>query len=114
MAALAAGGCAAAGVRRVEVVGQSMRPTLEPGDRLLLTRSRRVHPGDLVAVADPRFDRRTVIKRVAAVSSAGLTVLGDNPGASTDSRLFGTVPSAALRGRVLYRYFPASRRGRPS
>ena len=90
-----------------------MRPTLEPGDRLLLARTRRVRPGDLVAVVDPRSDRRTVVKRVAAVSASGLTVLGDNAGASTDSRVFGTVPTDALKGRVLYRYFPAPRRGRP-
>lgn len=90
-----------------------MRPTLEPGDRLLLFRARRAQPGDLVAVVDPRVNRRTVIKRVVHVSPAGLTVLGDNPAASTDSRIFGTVGNEALRGRVLYRYFPASRRGRP-
>ena len=100
-------------MRRVEVVGESMRPTLEPGDRLLLARTRRARPGDLVAVRDPRFDRRTVVKRVAAVSASGLTVLGDNPAASTDSRIFGTVRSDALQGRVLYRYFPPRRRGRP-
>lgn len=103
----------AARLRRVEVVGESMRPTLEPGDRLLLSRTRRVRPGDLVAVLDPRSDRRTVVKRVAAVSAGGLTVLGDNPEASTDSRIYGTVRADALRGRVLYRYFPALRRGRP-
>ena len=90
-----------------------MRPALEPGDRLLLARTHRVRPGDLVAVLDPRFNRRTVVKRVAAVSASGLTVLGDNPAASTDSRIYGTVPSDAVRGRVLYRYSPASRRGRP-
>ena len=97
----------------MEVVGESMRPTLEPGDRLLLARTRRVHPGDLVAVLDPRFNRRTVIKRVAAVSASGLTVLGDNSEASTDSRIFGAVGADALQGRVLYRYFPTRRRGRP-
>ena len=97
----------------MEVVGESMRPTLEPGDRLLLARTRRVRPGDLVAVLDPRFNRRAVVKRVAAVSASGLTVLGDNPGASTDSRIFGTVRSDALQGRVLYRYSPPLRRGRP-
>ncbi len=113
VAALVAGGCAALRLRRVEVVGESMRPTLEPGDRLVLTRARRVRAGDLVAVADPRADRRTVVKRVAAVSPAGLTVQGDNPAASTDSRTFGTVTNDAVRGRVLYRYFPAPRRGRP-
>ena len=112
VAVLASGG-ALTRLRRVEVVGESMRPTLEPGDRLLLARTRRARPGDLVAVRDPRSDRRTVVKRVAAVSASGLSVLGDNPAASTDSRVFGTVPSDALQGRVLYRYFPARRRGRP-
>jgi nickel-type superoxide dismutase maturation protease len=114
MAALAVvGGCAGRRLRRVEVTGDSMRPTLEPGDRLLLALTRRVRAGDLVALADPRQARRTVVKRVAAVSAAGLVVLGDNPAASTDSRAYGSVGHRALRGRVVYRYHPADRRGRP-
>lgn len=102
-------------LRRVEVVGESMRPTLEPGDRLLLWRvpARRLRPGDLVAVRDPRPDRRTVVKRLAAVRPGGLTVLGDNPPASTDSRTFGPVAPDAVRGRVVYRYHPAHRRSVP-
>ncbi|MFN2609023.1 MAG: nickel-type superoxide dismutase maturation protease [Acidimicrobiales bacterium] len=108
---VAAGVIAGAGrLRRVEVVGDSMRPTLEPGDRLLLWRGGRPRPGDLVAVADPRRRSRTVVKRLAGVVPAGLTVLGDNPAASTDSRTFGPVPPTDLRGRVVYRYAPASRR----
>jgi nickel-type superoxide dismutase maturation protease len=112
-AVVLASGWATGRLRRVEVVGESMRPTLEPGDRLFLARTRRVRAGDLVAVRDPRHPGRTVVKRVAAVSPAGLTVLGDNPPASTDSRSFGTVAAHALRGRVVYRYHPAPRRGRP-
>jgi len=109
---VAAAGLAGSRMRRVEVVGDSMRPTLEPGDRLVIARTRRVRRGDLVAVDDPREARRIVVKRVADVSPSGLTVLGDNPEASTDSRVFGPVSPAAVRGRVVYRYHPPSRRGR--
>lgn len=99
-------------VRRVEVVGDSMLPALRPGDRLLVLRPAPARPGDVVAVADPRLPARIMVKRVAAVGAEGVTVLGDNPAASTDSRHFGPLASDAVRGRVFYRYFPASRRGR--
>src|SRR6266576_3136785 len=43
-------------LRRVAVHGDSMRPGLEPGDRLLVTAwpGWRPRPGDVVAVVDPR------------------------------------------------------------
>lgn len=99
-------------VRRLEVSGHSMRPTLQPGDRLLLLRSRRARAGDLVVVPDPREPARLVVKRVVVASPGGLTVRGDNPAASTDSRQFGAVPRASVQGRVVYRYAPDRRRGR--
>lgn len=99
-------------LHRLEVTGHSMEPTLEPGDRLLLVRTRRVRVGDLVVVPDPREPGRMVVKRVVVASAAGLTVRGDNAAASTDSRQFGVVPRTTVRGRVVYRYFPDSRRGR--
>lgn len=98
-------------IRRVEVQGDSMRPTLEPGDRLLVVPARPVRVGDVVAVGDPREAARTMLKRVAARGPAGVTVLGDNAAASTDSRSLGPLPAAALRGRAVYRYFPDDRRG---
>jgi type IV secretory pathway protease TraF len=52
-----------------------------------------------------------MLKRVAARGPAGLTVLGDNAAASTDSRAFGPVSPGTVRGRAVYRYFPDSRRG---
>lgn len=113
-----AGWLAARRLRRVEVVGDSMRPTLEPGDRLLLrtTSSRHtpgeLRPGDLVALPDPRRPSRIVVKRVAWVGPSGVRVLGDNPGASTDSRHFGSVAPEQVRGRAVYRYHPPDRRGR--
>jgi signal peptidase I len=110
---------------RVAVDGESMSPALLPGDRLLLLR-RRVRRGDVVAFAHPRLPGITAVKRVAGVpgdrvdsvarsaldAGDGYVLLGDNPAASTDSRQFGAVPSAALRGRAVYRYAPPGRRGR--
>jgi type IV secretory pathway protease TraF len=52
-----------------------------------------------------------MVKRVAGRGDGGVTVLGDNAGASTDSRAFGPVAPGAVRGRAVYRYFPDSRRG---
>ena len=89
-----------------------MLPTLQPGDRLLVAGILRGRPGDVVAVVDPRDGGRTMVKRVTAVDGDGVTVLGDNPPASTDSRTFGPVPRRLLLGRVVYRYWPESRRGR--
>lgn len=96
---------------RVEVTGDSMAPTLAPGDRLLVLRRAAPRVGDVVAVADPRRPTRTLVKRVAGWGPSGLTVLGDNPAASTDSRVLGPVAPGAVRGRAFYRYFPDSRRG---
>jgi nickel-type superoxide dismutase maturation protease len=99
----------------VEVAGDSMRPTLDPGDRLVVIRigRRPVRPGDLVTVPDPRRPERVMVKRVAAVTGGSVVVEGDNPAASTDSRTFGPVPTSTLGGRVVYRYWPEGRRGRP-
>lgn len=89
-----------------------MAPTLDAGDRLVVVRTRRTQPGDVAIVPDPRDPRRVVVKRVVEASAAGITLRGDNPDASTDSRTFGPVPAATVRGRAVYRYHPAGRRGR--
>ena len=112
--ALASAAVAAAVLRplgRVVVEGGSMRPALEPGDRLLLVRRRTYRPGAVVAVADPR-DGRLLVKRVAAVTADGrLVVAGDDPTASTDSRTFGPVPPSLVRGQAVHRYAPPGRTG---
>ena len=95
-----------------------MRPTLEPGDWLLVDPDAfaRQGPvvGDLILVADPRDTSRMLIKRVAEVHEAGreLFVSGDAPEASTDSRTFGTVRAADVEGRPWFRYWPPPRMGR--
>lgn len=90
--------------RRVVVEGASMEPALFEGDRLLVVRSRRVGPGDIVAVRDPRHPARLLVKRVTSVVGDEVTVHGDNASASTDSRVFGPLPRGALLGRVIRRY----------
>jgi len=99
-------------LRRFTVVGTSMEPALLPGDRLVVWRTPRACPDDVVAATDPRDPGRTLLKRVAAVDSGGVTLLGDNPDESTDSRQFGPVPPELLVGRAVYRYAPPDRAGR--
>jgi nickel-type superoxide dismutase maturation protease len=121
MTALALGSAAAAVTsaawrsarpRRVRVEGSSMTPTLQPGDRLLVTRALRLRVGALVAVPDPRDRDRLLVKRITSIAAGGVRVEGDNQAASTDSRTFGPVPAASVVGKVRYRYAPPERAGR--
>jgi mitochondrial inner membrane protease subunit 1 len=94
-----------------------MVPTLMPDDRVLVWRGLGplrppIRVGDLVAMVDPRDPDRVMVKRVAGRTGNDVLVRGDNEEASTDSRHFGPVSPAALRGRVIYRYLPEQRRGR--
>jgi nickel-type superoxide dismutase maturation protease len=92
-----------------------MRPTLEPGDRLLVdTGAYRSGPpvvDDLVVLVDPEAPGRWLVKRVRAIGPDGVHVAGDAPAESRDSRRFGPVPVSALIGRVYRRYGPIARRG---
>jgi nickel-type superoxide dismutase maturation protease len=85
------------------VAGESMLPTLAPGSLLLATERGRVHPGAVVVVARGELE---AVKRVASVEDGHVTVLGDNPDHSTDSRDFGPLPAGAVRGVVRAVYWP--------
>ena len=102
------GALSSRGLTRCEVEGFSMAPTLLPGDRLLLRRRRpggQLRPGALVAFADPRpGEDRLLVKRVVAVDGEDVTVHGDNPAATTDSRQFGPIPRSSVRWVVVRRY----------
>jgi nickel-type superoxide dismutase maturation protease len=89
-----------------------MVPTLQPGDRLVVWRTKRFRPGDIVAAADPRQPTRTVLKRAATVGSEWIFLVGDNEVRSTDSRHFGPVALGLVRGKAVYRYAPQARAGR--
>jgi nickel-type superoxide dismutase maturation protease len=94
--------------RRFVVAGDSMLPTLRPGDRLLVARIGHAKQGDIVVVRDPRSASRLICKRVVSADARHIVVRGDNPDASTDSRAFGPVPVEWVVGRVLRRYYPRS------
>ena len=113
---------------RVEVAGESMVPTLRPGDWLLVdpTPARWPRRGTLVVIREPESDL-VVVKRLAArpgdrvVRADGPpTVLGateawlasDARDAGIDSRRYGPVDAERLLGRVAWRYGPRGRSGR--
>ncbi|MFN8126562.1 MAG: nickel-type superoxide dismutase maturation protease [Candidatus Nanopelagicales bacterium] len=87
------------------VAGDSMLPAFHDGDWILIRRTTRVGPGDVVAFPDPRRPERLLVKRITADADDGWIVHGDNAAASTDSRTFGPVAKDAVIGRVLVRYW---------
>lgn len=89
------------------VAGDSMRPTLVPGDWLVVRRGGRVRAGDIVVARHPRRTDLRVIKRATWWDGNGWWLEGDNPAASHDSWVFGAVPSALIEGRAVARYWPS-------
>ena len=89
---------------RMVVENQSMLPTLNPGDEILVNRqayaSRSPQVGEIVVLQDPRQASLLIIKRVVACVHGCVEVRGDNPAKSTDSRQFGLVPLELLHGKV--------------
>ncbi|NHA00094.1 nickel-type superoxide dismutase maturation protease [Nocardioides sp. W3-2-3] len=89
------------------VRGDSMRPTLAPGDRLVVAYGARVQPGRVVVARFP--DGTVVVKRVAERRGSGWWLLGDNPDAGVDSRHRGPIPDADLWGVARLRLWPRPR-----
>jgi nickel-type superoxide dismutase maturation protease len=96
---------------RVRIVGPSMEPALRNGDWWLVRRIREVEPGQVICVVHPNRPDVLVVKRIDHRGTAGWWVLGDNAGASEDSRQFGEVPDGNVIGRLSWRYHPLRRRG---
>lgn len=86
------------GLRRV--TGNSMLPGLKPGSIVFYWRQRRYQPGDVVVA---RFGDKQLVKRVATIDQRGYRLRGDNADDSFDSRQFGSLPPAAILGRVVGR-----------
>ena len=89
---------------RVKVAERSMEPALRPGDWLLVRRTRRIRPGQIVLARLPGQPGMLIVKRAARRTEDGWWLASDNPGAgAVDSRRFGPVP--VVEGRVLFRYW---------
>ena len=96
----------------LRIEGQSMLPTLHAGDRVLVKPLQKnlgqLQPGMVVVSWHPSKRGLRLVKRLAACSADGLTLMGDNPAASTDSRQLGIIPAALLIGVVVGRLQPRS------
>ena len=84
-----------------------MRPTLAPGDRLLVRYRRPPRPGRVVVA---RFADGTIaVKRAVEQRPDGWWLLSDNPTDGVDSRHRGVVPEGDVVGVVLARLWPRPR-----
>ena len=86
-----------------------MRPTLRPGDRLLVRYGAAVRPGDLVLARFPDgvlAVKRAVERRLLRDGSEGWWLLSDATHVGIDSRHRGPVAAAAVAGVVLLRVWP--------
>lgn len=97
-------------LQAVLVEGPSMTPALRPGDCLLVRRTARVRPGDVVVARFPTRPGLLVVKRAVRPHGDGWWVQGDNPQVHDDSRRYGT---AEVLGRVVLRWWPLRSVGRP-
>ncbi len=96
---------------RFRVDDDSMRPTLDPGDYVIVNRwayrLRAPRKGELVVLRDPDDANRWLVKRVADTNGPdGLMVLGDNADRSRDSRVFGSIAPERIIGKVWLRLKP--------
>lgn len=95
------------------VTGESMRPTLAPGDLLLVRYQARVRPGRLVTAtfADGTLAvKRAVEPRPTRTGAPGWWLLSDAPEHGVDSRHRGPVPQDRINGVVIARVWPGPRR----
>jgi phage repressor protein C with HTH and peptisase S24 domain len=91
-----------------------MRPTLEPGDRLLVRYAVPARPGALVLArfADGTLAvKRATERRSSRTGNPGWWLLSDNPDAGVDSRHRGVVEESAVLAVVRARLWPRPRRG---
>lgn len=102
---------------RVAVAERSMEPVLRPGDWLLVWRGlragrpARIRPGQLVIARHPGRPGMLLVKRAVRREPDGWWLESDNAGVGeVDSRSFGPVPPALIKGRILVRYWPILRR----
>lgn len=84
-----------------------MVPALYADDQLLVHRTARIRPGDVVVARFTTEPERLVVKRAVRRVDNRWWVVGDNPDGSDDSRRYGP---AEVVGRVLWRYWPLLRR----
>ncbi len=94
------------------VHGESMRPTLAPGDRLLVRYDVEPRAGDVVVARFP--DGAVVVKRAVERRRTGWWLVGDAAPVGVDSRHRGPIPDERILGVVRARVWPRPRRRLPA
>jgi phage repressor protein C with HTH and peptisase S24 domain len=92
-----------------------MRPTLEPGDRLLVRYAARVPAGRLVLARFPDGTmavKRAVEQRPTRTGEPGWWLLSDNPDEGVDSRHRGVIAEDDVVAVVVARLWPRPAIGR--
>lgn len=87
---------------RFTVHGNSMLPTLKPGQDVLVFNWWRVvgiKAGDIAVI---KKNGKEMVKRVQSVHDGEVFVEGDNKGESTDSRDFGPVSMDQIVGKITF------------
>ena len=91
-------------LRGFTVEGDSMLPVIKNGDIVLIRPGSAFAVGDIVLASHPYKASVKILKRVAAIDALNkVTLIGDNPAESTDSRAFGAVSIESILGRAVSR-----------
>jgi len=76
-----------------------MAPALKAGQIVVGRQTRELRPGDVVIVSHDGLEK---IKRIERQQGDLIYLLGDNAGASTDSRTFGWVQAKTIIAKVVW------------
>lgn len=88
--------------RAFRVDGESMMPAIRTGDAVLIDPAAKIALGDVVLARHPYRSSIKILKRVSAVGPDGaLSLIGDNPDESTDSRTFGSISIDLVIGKAV-------------
>ena len=86
----------------VTVIGPSMQPTLKNGQKCIALKGHFLaRPGAIAVFTHPARPEFVELKRLVHKKNGKWWVVGDNESESTDSRDFGAIDSASIKGIVI-------------
>ena len=87
---------------QVTVIGPSMQPTLKNGQTCIAVKGNFLaRPGAIAVFTHPARPELVELKRLVYKTEGKWWVVGDNELESTDSRDFGAIDSALIKGIVI-------------